>query len=70
MVSFFGEYWPNRPKSRCYVCGRVCRGLTALVGAPYVRIRYVSAVWFQQIGLKLRPFVVYDLCFGRCQLTC
>jgi hypothetical protein len=36
-LAFWGEYWPKRPKARCYTCGRVCRGPTAWVGAPFVR---------------------------------
>jgi hypothetical protein len=36
-LAFWGEYWPKRPKARCYTCGRVCRGPTAWVGAPCVR---------------------------------
>jgi hypothetical protein len=36
-LAFWGECWPKRPKARCYTCGRVCRGPTAWVGAPFVR---------------------------------
>jgi hypothetical protein len=36
-LAFWGECWPKRPKACCYTCGRVCRGLTAWVGAPCVR---------------------------------
>jgi hypothetical protein len=28
-LAFWGECWPKKPKVRCYMCGRVCRGPTA-----------------------------------------
>jgi hypothetical protein len=37
-LAFWGEYWPKRPKARCYTYGRVCRGPTAWMGAPCVRV--------------------------------
>jgi hypothetical protein len=37
-LAFWGECWPKRPKARCYTCGRVCRGSTAWVGTPCVRV--------------------------------
>jgi hypothetical protein len=36
-LAFLGECWPKRPKARCYMVGRMCRGPTAWVGAPCVR---------------------------------
>jgi hypothetical protein len=36
-LAFWGECWPKRPKARCYMYGRVCRGPTAWVGASCVR---------------------------------
>jgi hypothetical protein len=52
-LAFWGECWPKRPKARCYMCGRMCRGPIAWVGAPCVRAAptdtpCVEAVRFQQ----------------------
>jgi hypothetical protein len=45
-LAFWGEWWPNRPKTRCCAFGRVCRGPTAW---GVWRARCASAARFQQL---------------------
>jgi len=50
-LAFWGECRPNRPKTRCYAFGRVCRGPTAW---GVWRARCASAARFQHLVSELR----------------